>query len=226
MSGVFNKLAGVLGFSNEAEDLDDDYDSYDEYGYDDDSDDFHSSYNNSGYNNSGYSNSGYNNSGSNITGFSDYNRRNSDNYNNSYSNTGFRTSTAGFSQSSRTPTQRTSSRTYRSSQDQGSKVVNLNANIQMEVIVSSPDSLEAAREIAEHIKLKKPVIINLERVEYRVAQRITDFLCGACCAMNGNVQRIAEKIFMIAPDNVDFAGDMALQETLNQGDLGFLYGER
>ena len=35
MSGVFNKLAGVLGFSNEAEDLDDDYDSYDEYGYDD-----------------------------------------------------------------------------------------------------------------------------------------------------------------------------------------------
>ena len=44
--------------------------------------------------------------------------------------------------------------------------------------------------------------------------------------MNGNVQRIAEKIFMIAPDNVDFAGDMALQETLNQGDLGFLYGDR
>lgn len=216
MSGVFNKLAGVLGFSNEAEDLEDDYDSYDEYGYDDDNDGYQPSYQSS------YQSS-YNNSGSNITGFSDYNRRPSDN---SYRQTTPTFGQPGFSSTGRTSSRTSSRSSYRNAQDQGSKVVNLNANIQMEVIVSSPDSLEAAREIAEHIKAKKPVIINLERVEYRIAQRITDFLCGACCAMNGNVQRIAEKIFMIAPDNVDFAGDMALQETLNQGDLGFLYGER
>ena len=217
MSGVFGKLAGVLGFSNEAEQLEDDYDAYDEYGYDDDSDGFDSSYS-------------YSNSNNNITGFSDYNRRGStDNYRSSSSRYDSYQSAPAFGGSSRQTgsTSRTTTRSsYRTSQDQGSKVVNLNANIQMEVIVSSPDSLEAAREIAEHIKAKKPVIINLERVEYRIAQRITDFLCGACCAMSGNVQRIAEKIFMIAPDNVDFAGDMALQETLNQGDLGFLYGDR
>ena len=60
MAGVFNKIAGVLGFANEAEDLEEDYDSFDEYGYDDDSDDFRSS---------------YSGSDNNVTGFSDYNRR-------------------------------------------------------------------------------------------------------------------------------------------------------
>lgn len=120
----------------------------------------------------------------------------------------------------------TSRTTYRSSSVRNNKVVNLNASVQMQVYVSSPESIESAREIAEQIKQKRPVIVNLERVEVKVAQRITDFLCGCCCAMNGNVQRIADKIFMIAPDNIDFAGDMALQETLNQGDLGFLYGEK
>ncbi len=210
MAGVFNKLAGVLGFANEAEDLEEDYDDFDDYGYEDDSDGFRSS---------------YSGSDSQVTGFSDYNRRaTSEPYRfGAASQQNQRTASAPRSYESSRPVNRSS---YRSSQERGSKVVNLNANIQMEVIVSSPDSLDAAREIAEHIKLKKPVIINLERVEYKIAQRITDFLCGCCCAMNGNVQRIAEKIFMIAPDNVDFAGDMALQETLNQGDLGFLYGDR
>ncbi|MBQ1367761.1 MAG: cell division protein SepF [Firmicutes bacterium] len=210
MAGVFNKLAGVLGFANEAEDLEEDYDDFDDYGYEDDSDGFRSS---------------YSGSDSQVTGFSDYNRRaTSEPYRfGASSQQTQRTASAPRNYESSRPVNRSS---YRSSQERGSKVVNLNANIQMEVIVSSPDSLDAAREIAEHIKLKKPVIINLERVEYKIAQRITDFLCGCCCAMNGNVQRIAEKIFMIAPDNVDFAGDMALQETLNQGDLGFLYGDR
>lgn len=105
------------------------------------------------------------------------------------------------------------------------KVLNLHANVQMEVVVSSPETFEEAREISQHIKDKKPVIINLEFVEHGIAQRITDFLCGCCCAMDGNIQRIADKIFMIAPDNVDFAGDMDIRETLEaEGGLAFPWG--
>ena len=105
------------------------------------------------------------------------------------------------------------------------KVLNLHANVQMEVVVSSPESFEEAREISQHIKDKKPVIINLEFVEHGIAQRITDFLCGCCCAMDGNIQRIADKIFMIAPDNVDFAGDVDIRETLEtEGGLAFPWG--
>ena len=105
------------------------------------------------------------------------------------------------------------------------KVLNLHANVQMEVVVSSPETFEEAREISQHIKDKKPVIINLEFVEHGIAQRITDFLCGCCCAMDGNIQRIADKIFMIAPDNVDFAGDVDIRETLEaEGGLAFPWG--
>lgn len=109
--------------------------------------------------------------------------------------------------------------------NRNNKVLNLHANVQMEVVVSSPESFEEAREISQHIKDKKPVIINLEFVEHGIAQRITDFLCGCCCAMDGNIQRIADKIFMIAPDNVDFAGDVDIRETLEaEGGLAFPWG--
>lgn len=112
------------------------------------------------------------------------------------------------------------------SRARSSKVVNLNANVQMEVVVSSPETMEEAKEIAQHMKEKKPVVINLEFVDQPIAQRITDFLCGCCHALNGNVQRIADKIFMIAPDNVDFAGDLDIREKLqSEGGLIFPWQE-
>ena len=106
------------------------------------------------------------------------------------------------------------------------KVVNLHASVQMEVVVANPQSLDEARVIATSIKEKKPVIINLEFVEHNVAQRITDFLCGCCCAMDGNIQRISDKIFMIAPENMDFAGDVDLGNTLANEGLAFPWGDK
>jgi cell division inhibitor SepF len=143
------------------------------------------------------------------------------------------------SESSRLESSRSTSSVSRSNYDTGfrptgtrsmagnrnNKVLNLHANVQMEVVVASPETFEEAREISQHIKDKKPVIINLEFVEHGIAQRITDFLCGCCCAMDGNIQRIADKIFMIAPDNVDFAGDVDIRETLEaEGGLAFPWG--
>ena len=56
-----------------------------------------------------------------------------------------------------------------------SKVVNLHANVQMEVVVTSPETFDEAKEISQHIKDNKPVVINLEFVEQPIAQRITRF---------------------------------------------------
>lgn len=107
------------------------------------------------------------------------------------------------------------------------KVVSLQANVQMEVVVASPESLKEAKELSRSIRDNKPVVINLEFVEHAMAQRITDFLCGCCCALNGNIQRISDKIFMIAPDNVDFAGDIDFRETLeSEGGLNFSWDKR
>lgn len=95
-----------------------------------------------------------------------------------------------------------------------SKIVNIHTNIQMEVVVTTPATFEEAKEICRNIIEKKPVVINLETVDRAIAQRITDFVCGACYALAGNIQRVTNNIYIIAPENVDFAGDIDIKEEL------------
>lgn len=87
------------------------------------------------------------------------------------------------------------------------KVVNLQASIQMEVVVLQPTAYDEAQTICDHIKSKRPVILNLEKMERGVAQRIMDFVSGSCYTLNGNIQRITNNIFILAPENIDIAGD-------------------
>ena len=82
------------------------------------------------------------------------------------------------------------------------KVVNIHTTTQLKVVVHTPVSFENAREIADHLKAKKPVVINLENVDIPIAKRIIDFLSGAVYALDGNIQKIADRIFLIAPYNV------------------------
>ncbi|NLM13180.1 MAG: cell division protein SepF [Epulopiscium sp.] len=86
-----------------------------------------------------------------------------------------------------------------------SKIVNIHTNVQMEVVITNPEKYEEAQEVCDHIKAKKPVVINLENLDHLIAQRVMDFLSGACYALNGDVQRVANNIFIIAPENVDIA---------------------
>jgi cell division inhibitor SepF len=77
----------------------------------------------------------------------------------------------------------------------------------MEVVVIQPLAYDEAQIICDHIKAKRPVVLNLEKMEKNVAQRIMDFVSGSCYTLNGNLQRITNNIFIIAPENVDVAGD-------------------
>lgn len=86
------------------------------------------------------------------------------------------------------------------------KVVNIHTTTQLKVVVYTPNSFDNAREIADHLKAKKPVVINLENVETTVARRIIDFLTGAVYAVDGSIQKIADRIFLIAPYNVGIMG--------------------
>ena len=86
------------------------------------------------------------------------------------------------------------------------KVVNIHTTTQLKVVVYTPNSFDNAREIADHLKAKKPVVINLENVETSVARRIIDFLTGAVYAVDGSIQKIADRIFLIAPYNVGIMG--------------------
>ncbi len=74
---------------------------------------------------------------------------------------------------------------------------------QIRVNIVEPQDFNDCPKLVDTLKAKKPVIINLESAETDVARKIFDFLSGATYALNGNVQKIANNIFIFAPENVD-----------------------
>ncbi|MEA4815743.1 MAG: cell division protein SepF [Lachnospiraceae bacterium] len=99
------------------------------------------------------------------------------------------------------------SKSLASGKKNNSQVVSIHTNVQMQVVIIKPECYEDAQEICDQIKSKKPVVVNLEKVEYPIAQRIMDFLSGTCYSLDGSIQRVANNIFIIAPENVDISGD-------------------
>ena len=87
------------------------------------------------------------------------------------------------------------------------KVVKIHTTAQLNLVVMQPENFEDARDIANHLKNKKPVVMNLEFVEKEVSRRIVDFLSGAVYAVDGNIQKVSNGIFIITPYNVGIMGD-------------------
>jgi len=75
--------------------------------------------------------------------------------------------------------------------------------VDLKMIVVEPQGFEECPKLVDNLRAKKPVVINLENLETDVARKIFDFLSGATYALNGNVQKIANNIFVFAPANVD-----------------------
>jgi cell division inhibitor SepF len=90
---------------------------------------------------------------------------------------------------------------------QPGKVVNIHTPQQFKVVVMNPENFEDAKEVTEHLKNKKPVVINLLKLEKEFAQRILDFLSGGVCALEGSIQKVSQGIFVVAPNNVDVMGE-------------------
>lgn len=79
------------------------------------------------------------------------------------------------------------------------------SNKQMKVIVITPHMFDDVQPIADHLKNRRPVIINLQDTEKEVAKRIVDFLSGTVYALDGSMKRVADYIFLFTPDNVDIS---------------------
>ena len=99
---------------------------------------------------------------------------------------------------------------------QQNKVVNIHSSNQFKVVIMQPETFDDAQDICDHLKCKKPIVINLEGLEKEGAQRIIDFLSGSVYALDGNIQKVSAGIFVIAPNNVDIMGDFK-DELRNKG---------
>lgn len=96
-----------------------------------------------------------------------------------------------------------------SSSPRRSKVVNINTTAQLKVVVVQPLSYNDASEIAEHLKSKKPVVVNLEKLDKATASRIFDFLSGAVFALDGNMQKVSNGILLVVPNTMGIMGDFS-----------------
>ena len=88
------------------------------------------------------------------------------------------------------------------------KVVNIHATTQLKVVLVKPERFEMASEIADHLKEKRTVVLNLESTNKDVARRLVDFLSGVAYASEGRIKKIAVNTYLITPYHVELMGDL------------------
>lgn len=88
------------------------------------------------------------------------------------------------------------------------KVLSMNNNNNIKVVIQSPQNILEARELCDHLKSNKPVIMNVEGVETPLAQRMVDFLSGAVYCLDGDIQKISTGIFLATPASIEITGDL------------------
>ena len=98
----------------------------------------------------------------------------------------------------------------------GGKVVNIHATTQLQVVLVKPERYENASEIADHLRDKRTVVLNLEKTEKEVARRLLDFLSGVAYAQEGKIKKVALQTYIVTPYNVDIMGDI-IDELENNG---------
>ena len=96
----------------------------------------------------------------------------------------------------------------RRSEDRHNKVVNIHATTQLKVVLVKPERFENASEIADHLKDKRTVVLNLESTNKDIARRLIDFLSGVAYAGEGKIKKVAANTYIITPYHVDIEGDL------------------
>ena len=88
------------------------------------------------------------------------------------------------------------------------KVVNIHTTAQMQVVLVKPDRFDNVSDIAEHLRSKHAVVLNLEATNKDVARRLVDFLSGCAYALDGKIKKVAISTYLITPYNVNVTGDL------------------
>ena len=101
-------------------------------------------------------------------------------------------------------------------EDRRNKVVNIHATTQLKVVLVKPERFESASEIADNLKDKRTVVLNLESTNKDVARRLIDFLSGVAYAGEGKIKKVAANTYLITPYSVDIEGDL-IDELENNG---------
>ncbi|WP_088013029.1 cell division protein SepF [Gottfriedia acidiceleris] len=89
------------------------------------------------------------------------------------------------------------------------------ASLTSKVVLAQPREYAEAQDVADHLKSKKAVVINLQQMQIDQAKRFVDFLSGTVYAISGDIKKIGTNTFICTPDNIDISGtitDMLFEE--------------
>lgn len=98
----------------------------------------------------------------------------------------------------------------------------------LKVVLLEPENFEDCQQIADNLKSRRTVIINVENLDLAMARRIIDFVGGVAYALGGTLQKIGAGIIIAVPNNVDISGDINVTQPkevfawinkINQGEL-------
>ena len=87
---------------------------------------------------------------------------------------------------------------YKDSNSEGNKMILL-----------EPRAYSESQQIADHLKKRNTVVVNLKRVTSDQAKRIVDFLSGTIYAIGGDIQKVGGGIFLLTPNNVNIQGSIS-----------------
>lgn len=85
------------------------------------------------------------------------------------------------------------------------------------LVLCEPRVYAEAQDISDHLKNRRSVVVNLQRIDHDQAKRIVDFLSGTVYAIGGDIQKIGMNIFLCTPDNVEVSGNIS--EFLQEHDI-------
>lgn len=103
---------------------------------------------------------------------------------------------------------------FEARKSKGNNIVSIHSQKNVRVILNEPRSYEETQDIADHLRSRRAVIVNLQRVRADQAMRIVDFLSGTVYALNGMISKIGPGIFLCTPDSVEIQG--AIKELVEE----------
>ena len=84
-------------------------------------------------------------------------------------------------------------------------VDNNGGDVQVHLVI--PRNFNDAQQVADQFKRAVPVILNLQTTDHELSKRLIDFASGLTYALDGGMQRIAEKVFLLTPRNVEVSAE-------------------
>lgn len=110
-----------------------------------------------------------------------------------------------------------------SSKRHESKVIPMNTSVSSsKMVITQPNCFEDVQEVAEYLKTRKSVIVNLETVNKEDARRILDFLCGSAFMIDGTFQKVSNLIYLMTPRNVEIQNDVERGQYKNKLSFSWL----